>query len=103
MAGHPVAVTCVHPGGIKTAIARNMTTAEGLDKHTLAQDFDTKLAKLSPEKAARIILEGVSKKKPRVLVGSDAKVFDAVVRVTGSAYQRFLPRLLARTNHPSSG
>ncbi len=102
MAGHPVAVTCVHPGGIKTAIARNMTTAEGLDKQTLAQDFDTKLAKLSPEKAARIILDGVRKKKPRVLVGNDAKMFDAVVRATGSAYQRFLPKLLARTNNPSS-
>ena len=103
MAGRPVGVTCVHPGGIKTAIARNMTTAEGLDKQTLAQEFDTQLAKLSPEKAARIILEGVRKKKSRVLVGNDAKVFDLFVRATGSAYQRFLPKLLARANPPSSG
>ncbi|MGD9620262.1 MAG: SDR family NAD(P)-dependent oxidoreductase [Mycolicibacterium sp.] len=103
MAGHPVAVTCVHPGGIKTAIARNMTTADGLDKQALARDFDTQLAKLSPEKAARIILDGVRRKKPRVLVGSDAKAFDIVVRATGSGFQRFLPKLLARANHRSSG
>ena len=31
LAKHPVKVTTVHPGGIKTAIARNATAAEGLD------------------------------------------------------------------------
>ena len=37
---HPVAVTTVHPGGIKTAIARNATAAEGLDPEQLAKLFD---------------------------------------------------------------
>ena len=101
MAGHPVKVTSVHPGGIKTAIARNMTTAEGLDKQTLAKDFDTQLAKTTPEKAARIILDGVRKKKARVLVGGDAVAFDIAVRATGSGIQRFLPKILARANHPT--
>ncbi|MGE0217674.1 SDR family NAD(P)-dependent oxidoreductase [Mycolicibacterium sp.] len=101
MAGHPVKVTAVHPGGIKTGIARNMTTAEGLDKDALARDFDTQLAKLTPDKAAQIILDGVRKNKPRVLVGSDAKAFDVAVRLAGSAVQRFLPKLLARANHPT--
>jgi NAD(P)-dependent dehydrogenase (short-subunit alcohol dehydrogenase family) len=32
LAGHPVGVTTVHPGGIKTAIMRNSTVAEGLDQ-----------------------------------------------------------------------
>ena len=32
VAGHPVKVTCVHPGGIKTAIARNAAAAEGIDQ-----------------------------------------------------------------------
>jgi len=102
LAGHPVAVTCVHPGGIKTSIARNMTAADGLDKQALARDFDTKLAKLTPEKAARIILDGVRKRKPRVLVGSDAKAIDAVIRVAGAGFQRFLPKLRTRANRPSS-
>ncbi len=102
LAGHPVAVTCVHPGGIKTSIARNMTAADGLDKQALARDFDTKLAKLTPEQAARIILDGVRKRKRRVLVGSDAKAIDAVIRVAGTGFQRFLPKLRARANRPSS-
>jgi NADP-dependent 3-hydroxy acid dehydrogenase YdfG len=97
VAGHPVKVTTVHPGGIKTAIARNMTAAEGLDKEELAQTFDKKLASTSPQKAARIILDGVRKNKARVLVGPDAKVLDLIVRVTGSGYQRLVAAATART------
>jgi NADP-dependent 3-hydroxy acid dehydrogenase YdfG len=96
VAGHPVKVTTVHPGGIKTAIARNMTTVEGLDKDELAQTFDKKLANTSPEKAARIILDGVRKNKARVLVGPDAKALDIIVRVTGSGYQRLFSTVMSR-------
>jgi NADP-dependent 3-hydroxy acid dehydrogenase YdfG len=96
VAGHPVKVTTVHPGGIKTAIARNMTTVEGLDKGELAQTFDKKLANTSPQKAARIILDGVRKNKARVLVGPDAKALDLIVRVTGSGYQRLFSSVMSR-------
>lgn len=94
LAGHPVAVTTVHPGGIKTAIARNATVAEGLDRDELAKLFDKRLALTSPQRAARIILEAVRKKRARVLVGADAKVLDALVRLTGSGYQRVFPIVL---------
>ena len=94
-AKHPVKVTTVHPGGIQTAIARNSTVAEGLDKDSLAQSFD-KVAMTSPEKAARIILDGVRRNRARVLVGPDAKVLDLVVRITGSGYQRLLGPILGR-------
>ena len=88
LAGHPVAVTTVHPGGIKTAIVRNSTAAEGFDRDGLAKLFDKRLARTSPERAARIILEAVRKKHARVLVGADAKILDILVRLTGSGYQR---------------
>ena len=101
LAGHPVKVTTVHPGGIKTAIARNATVAEGLDQASLAEAFDTKMARTSPEKAARIILEGVAKDRAKVLVGTDAKIFDALVRVTGSGYQRILTALSNRLIPPT--
>jgi NADP-dependent 3-hydroxy acid dehydrogenase YdfG len=96
VAGHPVHVTTVHPGGIKTNIARNMTTVDGLDKDELAESFDKKLANTSPEKAARIILDGVRKKRARVLVGPDAKVLDLIVRATGSGYQRLFSTVMSR-------
>ena len=89
LARHPVQVTTVHPGGIKTAIARNAGAAEGLDRDQLAKLFDKRLAKTSPRRAAEIILDAVSKNRARVLVGSDAKVMDLVLRLTGSgAYQQ---------------
>ena len=96
LAGHPVKVTSVHPGGIKTAIARNSTAAEGLDTASMAEWFDTKMARLSSERAAEIILDGVAKGKAKVLVGADAKILDVFVRVTGSGYQRVLSTLAAR-------
>jgi NADP-dependent 3-hydroxy acid dehydrogenase YdfG len=88
LAKHPVKVTTVHPGGIKTGIARNMTVVEGIDHAKLANTFDKRLAGTTPEKAAKVILEAVRKNKARVLVGPDAKVLDIVVRITGSGYQR---------------
>jgi NADP-dependent 3-hydroxy acid dehydrogenase YdfG len=96
LAGHPVKVTTVHPGGIKTAIARNMTTVDGLDKDELAGSFDKRLANTSPQKAARIILDGVRKNKARVLVGPDAKMLDLIVRFTGSGYQRLFAPIMER-------
>ena len=94
LAGHPVGVTTVHPGGIKTAIARNATAAEGIDRDELANTFDKRLANTSPERAARIILEAVRKNKARVLVGPDAKALDIMVWLTGSGYQRIVGRTI---------
>jgi short-subunit dehydrogenase len=97
LARHPVKVTTVHPGGIKTAIARNATAADGLDSAHLAEWFDTKMARTTPERAAQIILEAVAKNKARALVGTDAKILDAFVRVTGPGYHKVLVALARRT------
>lgn len=96
LAGHPVKVTCVHPGGIKTAIARKSTVAEGLDQATMAEWFDSKMARTSAERAAEIILDGVAKGKAKVLVGTDAKILDVFVRASGAGYQKLLTTLAGR-------
>lgn len=101
LAHHPVKVTTVHPGGVKTAIARNATTAEGIDQTEFANTFDRKLARTTPERAAQIILDGVAKNRARVLVGADAKIFDLMVRLTGSGYQRILMAMSERLLPPS--
>ena len=96
VAGHPVRVTTVHPGGIKTAIARNARTTASHDQETVARLFDTKLARTSAEAAARTIVEGVLRDKPRVVVGGDAKLLDAYVRLVGSRYQGTVAKVAAR-------
>jgi hypothetical protein len=97
----PVKVTSIHPGGIKTAIARNATTAAGVDGEAQAKLFDKRLAGTSPQRAAEIILDGVRKNKARVLVGQDAVVLDLIVRITGSNYQRLFAPVLSRMKPPS--
>lgn len=96
IAKHPVKVTCVHPGGIKTAIARNATVPDGDDQATFAQFFDKRLARTTPEDAAETILSGVRKGKARVLIGADAKFLDAWVRLVGPSYQRVVATVTAR-------
>ncbi|NLE82360.1 MAG: SDR family oxidoreductase [Rhodococcus sp.] len=96
IARHPVKVTCVHPGGIKTAIARNATAGPGEDSAVIAEFFDKKLARTTPEEAAKVIVNGVSKGKGRVLIGADAKFLDAWVRLVGSGYQRVVAMVVAR-------
>ncbi len=94
--GHPVKVTTVHPGGIKTAIARNAGAAEGVDSQKMAKLFDKRLASTRPQQAAVAILAAVRDNKARVLVGPDAKLLDLMVRLTGSEYQRLLKPVLDR-------
>ncbi|HZZ97771.1 MAG TPA: SDR family NAD(P)-dependent oxidoreductase [Jatrophihabitantaceae bacterium] len=96
IAGHPVEVTCVHPGGIKTAIARNAGSVAGLDQSELAEFFDRKLAKTSAESAAKSILRAVVGDRPRVVVGLDAKALDLLVRLIGPRYQRLFATLARR-------
>lgn len=86
IAGHPVGVSCVHPGGIKTNIAKNARAATGKDSDQLAELFE-KIARTSPEAAAKRILRGVRRNEAKVLVGPDAYGLDLMPRALGSGYQ----------------
>jgi short-subunit dehydrogenase len=87
IAGHPVGVTAVHPGGIKTAIARNARVSAKESKEETAKLFDEKLARMTPERAAEIIVNGILKNRARVLVGIDAHAMHHFARLLGSRYQ----------------
>ncbi len=87
LSGAPVGVTVVHPGGIKTAIARNARVSDKEDKKATAELFDKKLAKMTPEKAAQIIVRGILKNQARVLVGLDAHALHTFAKLTGARYQ----------------
>jgi NAD(P)-dependent dehydrogenase (short-subunit alcohol dehydrogenase family) len=92
--GHPVGVSCVHPGGIATNIARDARVAEGTP-----EDLDAafkKIARTTPEQAAARILAGVEKRRAKILVGPDAYVLDAMARVLGSRYQDLVWRASRR-------
>lgn len=88
MDGHRVGVTCVHPGGIRTNIARNARESTGGAPRNfdLGNAFE-RIARTTPEAAARRILGAVRKDSARVLIGADAVAIDGLPRAIGSAYQ----------------
>jgi NAD(P)-dependent dehydrogenase (short-subunit alcohol dehydrogenase family) len=97
VARHPVAVTCVHPGGVKTGISRNGRKTPSVDSAAVDTFFDNRLARSSAEKAAEVILTGALAGKARVLVGADAHALHHFARLAGSRYQDVLARFAARS------
>ncbi len=92
VAGNPVEVTVVHPGGIRTSIVRNGRHVGAVDPDEVARVFDEKLAATEPDEAAAIILRGVLGHKARVLVGRDAHVVHHLATLLGSRYQGLVAR-----------
>ena len=89
-----VSATTVHPGGIRTNIARNAridasTSAVAGDPESARADFD-KVARTTPEAAAQQILAAVQRNRRRALIGPDAVVFDLLSRLPAGLYQRVL-------------
>lgn len=90
-----VSATSVHPGGIKTAIARKSKGEPALEEfmgttHEDGKDFFEKFFITTAEKAADIILKAVKKDKRRILVGPDAVALDAMVRALPEKYQQIV-------------
>jgi short-subunit dehydrogenase len=99
--GTNVFVTSVHPGGIKTPIAKHARpgahAAANLHKDSVAR-FD-RVAITSAADAAARILRGVEKREPRVLIGSDCKQVDILQRITPTGYWK---QLAKRIQDPGS-
>ena len=101
MADNGVSATTIHPGGIKTSIARNArmdaSVTEAADSSTdeVVRDFE-KVLLTSPEKAATQILKAVQRNRRRALIGPDAKVLDLISRLPAGLHQRVLAKGAAR-------
>lgn len=87
MDGRPVAVTCVHPGGVKTRIAHSSEIA-GDPGQTVNERFEKVFFRTSAQDAADVILSGVAKRRARVLIGADAHAMSWLSRIAGGRYQR---------------
>jgi NADP-dependent 3-hydroxy acid dehydrogenase YdfG len=95
--GTGVRAITVHPGGVKTNIARNgrlRSDPRGLGRSAkeMADEFEA-LVRTTPERAAGIIHKGVDAGKARILVGPDAYFFDFITRLTPTHYWTVLDRL----------
>jgi NAD(P)-dependent dehydrogenase (short-subunit alcohol dehydrogenase family) len=92
--GTNIFVTSVHPGGIKTRIAKNArpgARAEASLYEKSVSRFD-RVAITTSEDAAARILKGVEKYEPRVLIGSDCKTVDILQRLRPVGYWKTLAK-----------
>lgn len=93
--GHPVKVSVVHPGGIATNISDNALALARKAGHEITaaheartRTYREKLLRMDPQRAARIIVDGVEKGRPRIRVGSDAVFIDRLVRLAPARANR---------------
>jgi len=92
-----VSATCVHPGGIKTNIAKNARMDDSVLKLTggkgstekMTQQFEQMFV-TTPDKAAEVILKAVRRDARRVLIGNDAKATDVMQRLLPQVYQKLV-------------
>lgn len=104
--GSNVGVTVVHPGGVATSIATSarVSAAVAPQDVELSRKQAQKLLRMPPEKAAQIIVNGIERNKPRVLVGNDARILAWLERLFPVNYWRLLPMLAKppapQTNQP---
>jgi NAD(P)-dependent dehydrogenase (short-subunit alcohol dehydrogenase family) len=90
LAGSSIGVSCVHPGGIKTSIGKHARVREdsiSVSKEELLAEFE-KRATTTPERAAAVIIRGIEKKRRRILIGFDARLFDWISRLFPGSYER---------------
>jgi NADP-dependent 3-hydroxy acid dehydrogenase YdfG len=108
--GTGVRAVCVHPGGVKTNIARNARyhthpTRPGISREEAVAEFD-RITMTTPERAAEVIHNGVKAGRSRILVGPDAYFFDFLARTMPTHYYSVLAGLQAvgeRVAPPAGG
>ncbi len=87
-----VTAISVHPGGIKTNIVRYGRHKDVNAANMTSERFD-KVARTSPEDAAKVILKGIRKKKGKILIGKDAFVLNLLATLFPVSYSIILRKL----------
>ena len=92
--GSGVGVTVVHPAGVATNIAEKARTPAGVSEEEVARrrELFRKLLRLPPEFAGEAIVRGVEQRKPRVLIGADARFISVLARARPVSYWKVLAR-----------
>lgn len=93
-----VGVTCVHPGGINTRIALDARVAADADQEqsVKAMRAFNRVLTYPADKAAAHIIEGVRRRRGRVLIALSARVPDLVARLLPATYWDAFVRLKPR-------
>jgi short-subunit dehydrogenase len=98
LAGTTVGVTVVHPGGVATSIAKNARAAPSLTPEEVARGRERaqQHLRMPPEQAGEFIVRGIERRRPRVIVGNDAKIIAVLERVLPVSHMKLIFRPQAR-------
>jgi NAD(P)-dependent dehydrogenase (short-subunit alcohol dehydrogenase family) len=98
LAGTKVKVSCVHPGGIKTRIARNARVGAHAPRSSADEEIARfeRVARTTAEAAAERIVRGVERDEERILIGSDARFIELTQRLRPVRYWRLLDAVLRK-------
>lgn len=95
LADTKVHVTAVFPGAIGTDILKN----SGVERAGATEEAKQKT--MSPEAAAKRIVNAIERNEVRVMVGSDARALDLLTRVAPVKSAAFIARQLKRLAEPA--
>lgn len=98
LAGSGIRVTTVHPGGVRTNIARHARLPAKSDparREQIVKGFD-RLARTTPDQAAARIVRAIKRNQQRVIIGSDAWIMAALRWLMPVNYWRVVDRLLPK-------
>ena len=94
LAGTGVRTSSVHPGGVRTRIlerARVRRTPDGESTEKGLAKYDRFFRMTAPH-AAQVIVDGIKRDRPRIIVGQDATLLDIVQRLFPRSYTRLVRR-----------
>lgn len=96
-----VTIHTVHPGGIKTNIAKNSRWVEenisDEEKEKTTKNFE-RMFITTPESAAATIIKGIQKKKSKIVIGKDGKQLDWLVRLMPTRYSKIILNQFKKEN-----
>lgn len=90
-----ITVSVVHPGGIATNIANSAKVGADVklsveELKERVEKFNKQLAATTPEQAAETIVNGIKKRRTRIIIGSDARALSFFARLFPRQYYQMV-------------
>lgn len=96
LVGTDVSILIAYPGGVKTNLIKNAPDLSDSEQRENAHKDFTRAAGISPEKAAQKILRAVKKNKRYLIIGTDARIVNAIRGMFPNSFPTILQSAFSR-------
>ena len=91
-----LSIHSVHPGGINTNITQNAIDYSSVADNSVHDAFQKEFLKLTPDYAAKVIIDGIKKGQKKILIGGEAHQLDFVTRFFPLWSSSFISRTIKK-------